>query len=271
MSILYAAVACGPRVLCEQSVGSVDYGKEVRQQLESSIQEYVTFPLGSCTYNCYNSNGISYVAVSEAAASQQQTLNFLRRVQCLFTSDPSRVLEAQSGSEHCHQVDFGRVLSEEMVQFSSQDRNRLMQLHSQVADVSMLMHQNINDLNERGNKLDELFDKTEQFEADAQMFQSTAKRVKEKSYWENCRMRLVLFGAVFIIVLSSMAINEGVYNASILSGEPESIVSFSCHHKIGCDTATTIIKNAIVIFQIPYPFILTYVFFVYSFWCFGLC
>ncbi|EUB64129.1 Putative vesicle-associated membrane protein [Echinococcus granulosus] len=217
MSILYAAVACGPRVLCEQSVGSVDYGKEVRQQLESSIQEYVTFPLGSCTYNCYNSNGISYVAVSEAAASQQQTLNFLRRVQCLFTSDPSRVLEAQSGSEHCHQVDFGRVLSEEMVQFSSQDRNRLMQLHSQVADVSMLMHQNINDLNERGNKLDELFDKTEQFEADAQMFQSTAKRVKEKSYWENCRMRLVLFGAVFIIVLVILLIilwASGVFNGN---------------------------------------------------------
>ncbi|VDM30733.1 unnamed protein product [Hydatigera taeniaeformis] len=217
MSIVYAAIACGPRVLCEQSVGSVDYSKDVRQQLESSIQEYVTFPLGPCTYNCYNSNGISYIAVSEAAASQQQTLNFLRKLQALFTADPSRVLEAQSGSEYCHQVDFGRILSDEMVQFSNQDRTRLMQLHGQVADVSMLMHQNIVDLNERGNKLDDLFDKTEQFEADAQMFQSTAKRVKEKTYWENCRMRLLLFGAIFIIVLVILLVilwGSGVFNGS---------------------------------------------------------
>lgn len=44
-----------------------------------------------------------------------------------------------------------------------------MQLHGQVADVSLLMHQNIADLNERGNKLDDLFDKTEQFEADVSL------------------------------------------------------------------------------------------------------
>ncbi|KAL5107327.1 hypothetical protein TcWFU_001210 [Taenia crassiceps] len=199
MSILYAAIACGSRILCEQSVGGVDYGKGVREQLESSIQEYVTFPLGP-----------------EAAASQQQTLDFLRKIQALFTADPSRVLEAQSGSEHCHQLDFGRILSEEMVRFSSQDRTRLMQLHGQVADVSMLMHQNIADLNARGNKLDDLFDKTEKFEADAQMFHSTAKRVKEKTYWENCRMRLLLFGAIFVIVLVILLVilwGSGVFNS----------------------------------------------------------
>ena len=47
MSLLYAAVACGTRILCEQSVGNVDYGKQVRQHLESTVQEYVTFPMGS--------------------------------------------------------------------------------------------------------------------------------------------------------------------------------------------------------------------------------
>ena len=47
MSILYAAVGCGPRILCEQSIGATDYGKQVRLHLESTIQEYVTFPLGS--------------------------------------------------------------------------------------------------------------------------------------------------------------------------------------------------------------------------------
>ncbi|VDD76508.1 unnamed protein product, partial [Mesocestoides corti] len=140
---------------------------------------------------------------------------FLFKLERLFVADPSRVLEAQSGSEHCHQVDLGRILSEEMANFSSQDRNKLMQLQGQVADVSLLMQQNISDLNERGTKLNELFDKTEQFEADAHMFESTARRVKEKTFWENCRMRIILFGAIFAIVLSILLIilwQSGVFD-----------------------------------------------------------
>ena len=44
-----------------------------------------------------------------------------------------------------------------------------MQLQGQVSDVSMLMKQNIQDLNERGGKLDDLFGKTEQFENDVSL------------------------------------------------------------------------------------------------------
>ena len=45
-----------------------------------------------------------------------------------------------------------------------------MQLQGQVTDVSMLMKQNITDLNERSGKLDDLFGKTEQFEADVSLY-----------------------------------------------------------------------------------------------------
>lgn len=36
----------------------------------------------------------------------------------------------------------------------------------------------------------------------AQMFQSTTKRVKEKTFRENCRMSLLLYGAIFVIVFT---------------------------------------------------------------------
>ncbi|VUZ44684.1 unnamed protein product [Hymenolepis diminuta] len=200
MSIYYAAVCCGSRVLCEQAIGPIDYGKIVRTQLENSVQEFITCYLEGQTYSCYTFNNISYVAVTSVSTSQQQTLNFLKRVFAAFTSDQSRVLEAQSGSEHCHQVDFGRTLSAMMADFNSQSATRLLGLRSQVNDVTLIMQQNLTNLNERGDKLDDLFDKTDQFQTDAQMFQSTARRVKEKTYWENCRMRILLFGTIFIIV-----------------------------------------------------------------------
>nr|CDS32400.2 vesicle associated membrane protein [Hymenolepis microstoma] len=188
MSILYAAVCCGSRVLCEQAIGSIDYGKAVRTQLENSVQEFITCPLEG------------YVAVTSISTSQQQTLNFLKRVYAAFTSDQSRILEAQSGSEHCHQVDFGRTLSAMMADFNSQSATRLMDLRNQVNDVTLIMQQNLEDLNEREGRLDDVYGKAENFQKDAEMFQSTAKRVKEKTYWENCRMRLLLFGCIFVIL-----------------------------------------------------------------------
>ncbi len=50
----------------------------------------------------------------------------------------------------------------------------MMQLQGQVADVSLLMQQNITDLNERGTKLNELVDKTDQFQADVSFLISIA-------------------------------------------------------------------------------------------------
>ncbi|KAM7542024.1 hypothetical protein Aperf_G00000017749 [Anoplocephala perfoliata] len=199
MSIVYGAVACGTRVLCEQTIGNVDFGKSVRLQLENYVQEYTTYPLEGHTYNCYCLNGISYIAVTTAATSQQQTLAFLRKLYTLFTSDRSRLLEAQSGAEYCHQIDFGRILSAEMAAFNNQDKTRITQLQDQVNNVSLMMHQNLTGLNERGTRLDDLYEKTDQFQADAQMFQSTTKRVKQKTFMENCRMTLLLYGAIFVI------------------------------------------------------------------------
>ncbi|BHF70054.1 hypothetical protein SprV_0301310300 [Sparganum proliferum] len=169
--------------------------KEKLTQLDSELDAM------KHTFNSYNRNGLSFIAIADASTSQQQTLNFLRLLESKFTSDPTRVLEAHSGSEHCHQIDFGRVLAAEMANFSQQDRSKVMELRGQVADVSLLMQKNIADLNERGTKLDDLFTKTEAMESDAAMFQTTAQHVKLEHYWDNCRTKIILFSALFVLVL----------------------------------------------------------------------
>nr|VZI05124.1 unnamed protein product [Spirometra erinaceieuropaei] len=148
------------------------------------------------TFNSFNRNGLSFIAIADASTSQQQTLNFLRLLESKYTSDPTRVLEAHSGSEHCHQIDFGRVLATEMANFSQQDQSKVMELRSKVADVSLLMQNNIVDLEKRGAKLDDLFTKTEAMESEAAMFQTTARQVKQKHYWDNCRTKIILFSAL---------------------------------------------------------------------------
>ncbi|KAL7059034.1 hypothetical protein AAHC03_013859 [Spirometra sp. Aus1] len=211
MSLVYCAIACGKRVLCEQSVGPIDFSSTARQYLDSPLQEYVTFAVGRLdiykstffrhTFNSFNRNGLSFIAIADASTSQQQTLNFLRLLESKYTSDPTRVLEAHSGSEHCHQIDFGRVLATEMANFSQQDQSKVMELRSKVADVSLLMQNNIVDLEKRGAKLDDLFTKTEAMESEAAMFQTTARQVKQKHYWDNCRTKIILFSALFVLVL----------------------------------------------------------------------
>jgi len=215
MSILYCAVACGHRVLCEQNKGNVDFSGQIKNYLNNQLQEYITFAIGRDTFNSYNRNGISYIAIADASTSQQQTLGFLRKLEQSFIADPSRVLEAQSGSEHCHQIDFGRVLSEEMANFSNQDQSKLMGLQSQLNDVHLLMHENIVNLNERGTKLDDMVDKTDKFADDAEMFGASTRRIKNQKYMENLKMKLIIFGvicAIVFVILMIILWQSGVFN-----------------------------------------------------------
>ncbi|VDL92652.1 unnamed protein product, partial [Schistocephalus solidus] len=189
MSIVYCAIACGKRVLCEQSVGPIDFSSTARQYLDSSLQEYVTFAVGRV-----------YAFLSESIPTSCHIVE--GRMSTFFVNLPDLICN-QSSTEI---VDAN---------FSQQDRSKVMELRGQVADVSLLMQKNIADLNERGTKLDDLFTKTEAMESDASMFRTTARQVKQKHYWDNCRTKVILFAALFVLVLIIVLIilwQTGVFN-----------------------------------------------------------
>uniref|UniRef100_H2XUP2 V-SNARE coiled-coil homology domain-containing protein n=3 Tax=Ciona intestinalis TaxID=7719 RepID=H2XUP2_CIOIN len=73
-------------------------------------------------------------------------------------------------------------------------------MQNQVGEVTGIMRQNIEKVIERGDKLDDLVDKTEDLQAGAATFKVTAKRIQRKYFWQNKKMLIIIIVIVLIII-----------------------------------------------------------------------
>lgn len=82
-----------------------------------------------------------------------------------------------------------------------QANDRVGQLRGQVDDVRGVMSQNIERVMERGERLDDLVDKTGNLEQNAVKFRQTSRKVKRKMWWKNTKMTLILIVVAIAIIL----------------------------------------------------------------------
>ncbi|KAM4635336.1 vesicle-associated membrane protein 3 [Polymixia lowei] len=93
-----------------------------------------------------------------------------------------------------------------MADFSSQppaagSSNKLDQVQGQVNEVKVILKDNINKVLERGERLDDLIDKTDDLQATADSFQKTSTRVARKYWWKNVKMMIIIGVVVLIIII----------------------------------------------------------------------
>jgi len=74
------------------------------------------------------------------------------------------------------------------------------QLRQQVNDVSDVMRQNVNKVIERGEKLEDLQERSEILEATSNQFQQQATRVKKKMWWQNMKMKIILAVVILVVI-----------------------------------------------------------------------
>ncbi|KAI5614265.1 vesicle-associated membrane protein 8-like, partial [Silurus asotus] len=91
-----------------------------------------------------------------------------------------------------------------------QSSSKVSQVQEQVNDVKVILKDNINKVLERGERLDDLIDKTGDLQATADSFQRTSARVSRKYWWKNTKMMIIIGVVVFIIVLIIILLATGV-------------------------------------------------------------
>ncbi|KAJ8261182.1 hypothetical protein COCON_G00169050 [Conger conger] len=87
---------------------------------------------------------------------------------------------------------------------------KLNQVQDQVNDVKVILKDNINKVLERGEKLDDLIDKTDDLRATADSFQKTSTRVARKYWWKNIKMMIIIGVIVVIIIVLICLFASGV-------------------------------------------------------------
>ncbi|XP_061117564.1 vesicle-associated membrane protein 8 [Conger conger] len=94
------------------------------------------------------------------------------------------------------------------------EQNRVKALQSQVDGVKDIMTQNVDRILARGERLDDLMDKTEDLQAGAQNFKHTSQKVARSYWWKNVKLVVVIVVIVLVILLIIILLATGVIPTS---------------------------------------------------------
>lgn len=148
--------------------------------------------------------GIVFLCMADESMGKSIPYGYLTEIKDRFMSGSLR-----ERAYHCNAYelkhDFGPVLMNQMKRYNRGDgefgnNTKVKHLQKDVDGLKSIMTENIGKLIERGERLDILVDKTEDLSRSSESFARSAKKVKNKMWWQNKKMCLILSCVLFIIL-----------------------------------------------------------------------
>ncbi|RUS87814.1 hypothetical protein EGW08_004413 [Elysia chlorotica] len=78
--------------------------------------------------------------------------------------------------------------------------DNLDHLEGEVSEVTSLLRDNVEKVVGRGERIDALQSRSEDLEHSSSHFRSSAKQLKRKMWWKNCKLMCLIIVIVFVIV-----------------------------------------------------------------------
>ncbi|XP_067133438.1 vesicle-associated membrane protein 7-like [Centruroides vittatus] len=151
-------------------------------------------------YHVLVEDGLVYICATNVEFGRRLPYAYLIEIKRRF-SNSSLIARARYASERELDRDFGPVMEEQMIRFSTGEGDQVMQLQSQVDGVMGIMTQNIEKIIERGDKIDDLLNKTEELGVSSMQFHSTSRQVRRKMVCKNVKMWIIC-GIIFSVILT---------------------------------------------------------------------
>lgn len=89
---------------------------------------------------------------------------------------------------------------------------KLGKLQNQVGEVIDVMKDNVNKVMDRGYKLEELQDRSDDLVNNSELFRSRSSSLRHRMWWQNCRAKIIIC-AVILLVLALIIIPIIVQNS----------------------------------------------------------
>ncbi|KAL4308139.1 hypothetical protein GQ457_01G023000 [Hibiscus cannabinus] len=229
-SLIYSFVARGTVILAEHTGFSGNFSTIASQCLEKLPADNTRF-----TYNCdghtFNylvDNGFTYCIVATESAGRQIPIAFLERIKEDFSkrygggkaaNAKAKSLNKEFGYQCLYFIsDLFFLLLVDMLSSLYNDRSKLKEhmkyceenpeeisklakVKAQVSEVKGVMMENIEKVLDRGEKIEVLVDKTESLRSQAQDFKQQGTKIKRKMWYQNMKMKLIVFAIVIVILL----------------------------------------------------------------------
>ncbi|KAG2482833.1 hypothetical protein HYH03_018270 [Edaphochlamys debaryana] len=201
MPLIYAFVARSTTVLAEYTPYSGNFNTvaiECLQKLQNPESKF-TIACDRHTFNFLVQNGFTYLVVADDAYGRQIPFAFLERVRDEFEEKFAE--RAQTAAALSMDRVFGPRLKSHMEYCMAhpEEISKIAAVQKKVNEVKDVMVENIEKVLERGEKIELLVDKTDDLRNQAEQFQRKGRQLRNKMWWQNCRMKLVVLFALLIL------------------------------------------------------------------------
>eukprot|EP00210_Caulerpa_lentillifera_P006138 g5865.t1 len=203
MPLIYSFVARGMTVLAEYTTYSGNFKSVALECLQSVSNPESKFTI-NCdrhTFNFLNDGDFIYLAVAEESYGRTIPFGFLQRVSEDFQRNHGA--KAITGAEGSFDKIFGPSLKNHMeyCQEHPEEISKIASVQKKVDEVKDVMVKNIEQVLERGEKIDNLVTKTDDLRHHAAQFQHQGQRLRSKMWWQNFKMKATIAAVVVCIIL----------------------------------------------------------------------
>ncbi|KAL7735374.1 hypothetical protein ACLKA6_003225 [Drosophila palustris] len=201
MPILYSVIARGTTVLAKfaECVGNF---AEVTEQIVGKIGVHnhkMTYTHGDYLIHYTCDNKLIYMCITDNEFERSRAFLFLADIKNKFIQTYG--LQVATAIAYAMNTEFSKILSQQMVFFSqSPEVDTISRVHGQIDELKDIMIQNINNLQERGEKLELLVTKTENLNNNSVAFRNRSRNLARQMFWKNIRVYVVV-GLVIIFII----------------------------------------------------------------------
>ncbi|XP_039832330.1 putative vesicle-associated membrane protein 726 [Panicum virgatum] len=203
-TLIYSFVARGTTVLADHAEVSGNFASVAAQCLQKlpSNNNRFNYNCDGHTFNYHIHDGFTYCVVATESSGRQLPIGFIERVKEDFSKKYSGG-KARTANANGLKREYGPKLKEHMRYCDQhpEEIDKLAKVKAQVTEVKGVMMQNIEKVLDRGEKIELLVDKTEDLRSQAQDFRQQGTKIRRKMWWENMKMKLIVFGIVVALIL----------------------------------------------------------------------
>ncbi|KAK4742677.1 hypothetical protein SAY87_000678 [Trapa incisa] len=203
-SFIYSFVARGTMVLAEYTEFTGNFpaiAAQCLQKLPSSNNKF-TYSCDHHTFNFLVEDGYAYCVVAKDSVGKQISIAFLEHVRADFKNRYGGG-KADTAIAKSLNKEFGPIMKEHMKYIIDhvEEIDKLIKVKAQVSEVKSIMMENIDKAIDRGENLTVLAGKTENLRDQAQAYKKQGTQVRRKLWYQNMKIKLVVFGILLLLVL----------------------------------------------------------------------
>lgn len=208
MSIVYTLVARQQSVLCEHTDQGGNFPTVTRAVLKNLAQHdphTSTQPFKSVfPYNEFNffflfDDGITYVCMAEERVHANVAFMMLAEMQTMFLAKYKQ--QAKTALAYA-MSSFSSTLDWLMKKYDNfKLETPMIQMRQKMERVKTLMIENVNQLMERGEKIEMLVTRTNKLQQDALKYEKSAKKLKNAFWWMDVKYWIYVTVALAVLAL----------------------------------------------------------------------